>query len=89
MVIFTVQTNIHPSTVILRTEFVFKGLKVKKKTQKRSPCVLLGLIGSNFFVYWCRFRETFSIEGNASVYSAVDALNGPDNIAVLTSTMEL
>lgn len=34
-------------------------------------------------------RETLSIEGNASVYNAVDALNRPDNIALLTSTEEL
>lgn len=33
--------------------------------------------------------ETLSIEGNASVYKAVDALNCADNIALLTSTMEL
>lgn len=70
----------------MKTKFVFKDLKV---TRTQEPfCVLLCWIRLNSVVYWYKFGETLSIEGNASVYNAVDAFNGADNIALLTSTIE-
>lgn len=57
----------------MKTKFVFSFVET---------VLIHWFIGTNL-------RETLSIEGNASVYNAVDALNRPDNTALLTSTKEL